>query len=863
MYNTLNNKLLEYAEESIRDVQTIMENTLSEPKVILGFIADDIQSIIYRDEGFEAIQAQMRYFSSDEFKQRITNFTYYSIYGFIDISDSISAGGFYEGGGWIPTHDFVPQERLWYIEAVRSPGEVIVTPVYVDVVTNTPVISYSRSLTDNEGNMTGVVSMDVPVNFINQFLYSTITDNSYGFIVDERAIVVVHPSDEYVGKYLVEVSSDISDLVYSIRDHDGISKMEYTSYTGARSIIFSSETFNGWYINFVVPENEYYRDLYNMMLIISILGIIMASLLSFLLIRIDAARKNSELLNLQKSSFLATMSHEIRTPMNSIIGFSELALDGDISQKTKQYLINITDNAKWLLNIINDILDSSKIESGKIALEHIPYDMQDVISQCQSAILPKATEKGLELYCYAEPLMNKSLVGDPVRLRQVFMNLLSNAIKFTDKGSVKLMASVKEIAENTATVSIEVKDTGIGMTPEQIANIFEPFVQADDSVTRKFGGTGLGLTITKNIIELLGGTMKVESKPGFGSRFSFDLTFDIIDANTSDIQNRIVLMSDIKKPGFNGEVLVCEDNTLNQQVICEHLARVGLKSTIAGNGKDAVEAVRKRSSGEDPAGPFDLIFMDIHMPVMDGLEASAAISKMGIDAPVIALTANIMSNDIELYKSSGMVDYLGKPFTTQDLWRCLIKYLPVVNYSEFDEKKQAAEEDKSLRQLRIYFARNNHDTTLKIIEAMDNGDLKLAHRITHTLKGNSGQIGEKQLQAIAASVEDMLRTGSTSAITIKTQIGYLEKELLSVLSNLAPLLSEEDKKPVIEITDTDKIMDILNKLEPMLKKSNPECMNMTEAIRTISGGEKLSGLVEDFEFKKALLELESLKSKIS
>jgi len=569
------------------------------------------------------------------------------------------------------------------------------------------------------------------------------------------------------------------------------------------------------------------------------------------------ARDTAEAANKSKSIFLANMSHEIRTPMNSIIGFSELAQDDEISTKTRQYLINISDNAKWLLNIINDILDSTKIESGKIVLEHIPFDLQDVITQCQSAILPKALEKGIVLYCYTEPLNGKKLLGDPVRMRQAFMNLLSNAVKFTNSGNVKLLTSIKNINDKCAAITFEVKDSGIGMSPEQIANIFEPFMQADDSVTRRFGGTGLGLPITKNIIELMGGTLNVESEPGIGSRFSFTLTFNLIDSS-ADIPSQKIMFNDIEKPNFIGEVLICEDNGLNQQVICEHLERVGLKTIVAHDGKEGVDVVTDRMrSGEKP---FDLILMDIHMPVMDGLEAASKITELGVQTPVLALTANIMSNDLEIYKTSGMLDYIGKPFTSQELWKCLIKYLPVVNFSKVDRHRQSAEEEKTLRQLRVYFVKNNQATFSKIIQAVDAGDIKLAYRLVHTLKSNAGQIGEIHLQEVAAETETMISEGKNRLD--EKQANILESELNSVLERLAPLLIEANVKNRPEAVDAQKAQEIIEKLEPMLIKRKPECMNLLDEIRAIPGADELVRQVEDFEFTRAIDELSKLKQSL-
>jgi signal transduction histidine kinase len=269
------------------------------------------------------------------------------------------------------------------------------------------------------------------------------------------------------------------------------------------------------------------------------------------------------------------MSNEIRAPLSNIISFSEIAQDDDLVQKTSDYLANIRTNADWMLQIINDILDISKIESGEMSLKKIPFDMHELFASCRTLIMPKAVEKGILLHFYAEPSVGKKPVGDPVRLRQIFVNLLSNAVKFTHAGMVKLVSDIISIDDKSITIHFEIKDSGIGMTPEQVAVIFEPFLQSE-AAPQKYGGTGLGLPITKSIIEMMGGKLYIDSTHGVGSRFSFDLTFDTLDASMDDISQNKNINKDIEKPLFEGEVLICEDDFMKQEVIREHLTRVGL-----------------------------------------------------------------------------------------------------------------------------------------------------------------------------------------------------------------------------------------------------------------------------------------------
>jgi signal transduction histidine kinase/DNA-binding response OmpR family regulator len=570
------------------------------------------------------------------------------------------------------------------------------------------------------------------------------------------------------------------------------------------------------------------------------------------------ARDAAEYANKTKSTFLANMSHEIRTPMNSIIGFAELAQQSDNPRKVNEYLVNILHSSEWLLKIINDILDISKIESGKIVLERIPFDLHDVLSLCQMIIQPKVDEKGIGLYCYAEPSIYKKLVGDPVRLRQVLVNLLSNAVKFTNAGTVKLLTNVTESDDNKITITFEVKDSGIGMSAEQISRILEPFIQADNSVTRRFGGTGLGLSITKNIIDLMGGTLVIESAPGIGSKFSFSATFDLVDYDTGIIYQDASLF-DIDKPDFIGEVLICEDNNMNQQVICDHLEKVGLKTIIARNGKEGVDIVSERIKNN--IKPFDLILMDIHMPVMDGVEASSIINGMGIKSPIVALTANIMHQDIELYKKNGMSECLGKPFTSKELWRCLVKYLPVFNYSSVDRNRQSDEDEEILKKARANFVRNNQDTYAHIVKAAKEGDIKLAHRLSHTLKSNAMQIGKTRLNAAAAALESMFAKGENPLGM--EEMTVLETEMESVLDELTPLLAEISAKRKANMwpahTEPEKILGLFAELETMLINKNPECEDMIDKILSVPGTEELVYQIDKFNFKQAIMELSLLK----
>jgi len=575
-------------------------------------------------------------------------------------------------------------------------------------------------------------------------------------------------------------------------------------------------------------------------------------------VQLESALKTANEANRVKSVFLANMSHEIRTPMNSIMGFAELARDDDIPGKTRDYLLKISENADWMLHIINDILDISKIESGKIELEQIPFDVHDIYEHCKSMIMPRIEEKGLSLYCYAEPSVGKKLLGDPVRLRQIITNLLSNAVKFTNSGTIKLLASIISSDENSAAIRFEVKDSGIGMSPEQIERIFEPFIQADDNTTRKYSGTGLGLTITKNLVDLMGGSLEVVSAVGVGSKFSFEILFNLIDIPI-DTKPEEIIPKQQEKPLFKAEILICEDNDMNQHVICDHLERVGIKTVVARNGREGVDIVSARKRNKEK--PFDLIFMDIHMPVMDGLEAALKISEIGVETPIVALTANVMINNLEMYRTSGMEGYLGKPFTSQDLYKCLMKYIVPLNYSVVDKLRQDENDEKLQEVLKLNFVKSNQTTYAGIKHAISAGDMKLAHRLVHTLKSNAGNINEIKLQKAAAAVEVMLKDKKSHLTDGLMDI--LDAELKLVLEKYAPMITitEDTAADTIKIVDKTTISELIERLEPMLTVQDMACMDLLGDIRAIPGTEELVRQIEDFEFEEAVLTLEKFKEK--
>ncbi|MCL2175793.1 MAG: ATP-binding protein [Treponema sp.] len=691
----VHNYLTKEAENTLSFTQSRITTDLREAETILQTVSQSILIMILRGDPADVILRHMteitNYLSNNDV--RVSGFN--GVFGFFDVF----GGLFLDGSGWIPPEDFVSQDRPWYKAGVEAKGGIGVSTPYLSMFPGALVVSYSRLIHDSHGNQLGVVSVDIRLDKMADYIVDTrLTDGGFGIMLNENLEVIASLSTEHIGKHISELpykgiffvagslenSVDIVEYVIS----DNNSNSDY--------IIFTKQLENGWHIGLFTPLDKYYRQVTNMRFFIAVLGIALAFALTFILLRIASAKQKADEETLSakaaskaKGDFLATMSHEMRSPLNVIIGLSEIEmLDASLREQNSALLKlpedridNITQihrSGTILLGIINDILDISKIEAGRFELSPDVYDTASMINDTVVLCKVRIGLTPINFILEIDSGFPRKLFGDELRVKQILHNLLSNAIKYTKKGTITLNVSCGITQDKKALLRFSVSDTGIGIREEDISKLFSSYTQLDTGTRRIAEGTGLGLAIVKNLTEIMEGGTTVQSEYGKGSCFTAEIIQGIADIEpigneAADNLRNFNFADKLEKEKINyiwlpeTKALIVDDIPANQKVTKGLLTPYGLQIDTAASGKEAIELAKKTN--------YSIIFMDHMMPEMDGVEAAAIIRTFDKDIPIISMTANATRGMREFYLDNGFNDYISKPVIPKTLHEIIIKWI--------------------------------------------------------------------------------------------------------------------------------------------------------------------------------------------
>jgi signal transduction histidine kinase/DNA-binding NarL/FixJ family response regulator len=829
--NIVHGYLLKNTENIFVSVQAKIMSDLLEPQITLDGFAWAVRNMILRGDDSGKLQEYYNDISDYSFlgkEERMASFN-----GFLGYFETLPDGpAFIESFVWDKPDGFNPAERPWYRDALAANGAITETLMYKDIIYGEAVIIYTICIFDDDGRRLGVVGMRVLIDAIGKYVVNTaLAQGGYGMLISKDMLILAHPNQDFVDRNIHDPVIPFSFFADELDNGAEINERPLITYKNEPAVAFFRMLPNGWYVGVVLPKGPYYQGVTNMALILIALGIALASVLIFVLIRVDAARNKSDMESRQKSSFLANMSHEIRTPMNAIIGMTDLLQYETLNKRQMGFVNDIKVSARSLLSLINDILDLSKIESGKLELNPVDYDFHALLDNILSMFNYVARKKNLEVRFETEGEMPDYLYGDDIRLKQVLINIFGNAVKYTEKGYVKLKVSAAD-----GNLRFEIKDTGVGIRKEDLPKLFNTFQRVETEKNRSIVGTGLGLSISKSFIEMMGGKILVDSEYEQGS------VFMVIIPAVAGSKAKAKLKKDLPEghafyaPTAN--VLVVDDNEFNMRVAQGLLGLFNIDVQTAFSGKEAISMVQKNE--------YDIVFMDHMMPEMDGVEATAEIRKLGgkyNDLPIIALTANAVQGAKEMFLSNGFDGFISKPIDLQEMYGILKEWLPPEKIEErlqedsektsdtfMDALNKLSEINTEIGLSRVSGIEKLYQDTLvlfnkKLVRECDlmsagihKGDIKNFSIAVHAMKSALSTIGAMGLSEIASKLETASKENDVEYCrerfpAFKDKLLNLHEELSAIFPDVetttekaagdAAYLQEQIKKALDTASDFD------------------------------------------------------------
>ncbi len=671
--NIVGSQMMHICEGILDTTQTAVSADLLNRELTFSGISMTFEKMISSGRNNEEMLQHLREVNAFYLDEQSSLPDFMKIYGYI-------RGEFLDGLGWIPPDDYDARTRPWYEGAVNNDGKVFFSEPYVDAQTGEQVISFSQVIIDASDYFYGVLAIDLNLTRITDYIrHQSIANNGYGIFITNNLIIASHSNSALIGMSMNEAGGDYPLLADMLMNHESITAKRFTDSNGVDSIAFFRTIFNGWHIGVITPRIYYYNPVNNLAFVLGIMGFLFMVSLSYLLVKTRIEQMKSDEESKSKSTFLARMSHEMRTPMNAIIGMTQIAGNSSDPLRIRYCLGKINDASVHLLGVINDVLDMSKIEAGKLELINADFNLREMMAAVSNVVNYKIDEKSQQFSIHVAEEVPAYINSDKQLLSQVISNLLTNANKFTPiGGKIEVTVDLLQVNQDKYVIQFSVKDSGIGISKEQQLRLFQSFEQADGSISRKYGGTGLGLVISKRIVEMMGGTIRLESEEDRGARFVVTVTAGKAVNHSVHEQGRTSLEAETEMPvgefDFSGKhILLTEDVEINREIILSLLESTHAVIDCAKNGMEACEMFACNPE------KYDLIFMDIHMPEMDGYEAVRKIRAMEHDkaktVPIIAMTADVFRDDIEKMFKAGMNDHIGKPVELSEIIRKMRKYI--------------------------------------------------------------------------------------------------------------------------------------------------------------------------------------------